>query len=284
MLKKSTGKKIRLALMLLCACLTATAAFAAANSGSSTPGNTELAKAGLAESPVILNYPANNWETVGYGSYLVNVAVACTACHSAADAKSSFIAGTCFGSVCSSDLRPDAYGQPAGLDLGTFIQVMRSEDPGAVEGHAGPEKYGYGYGLYGRGASQALASFYNSHGLFGPSYGSYYNYDGYGGYDGYNYGGYDGCRYGRCGYGGYYDDDDYGYGYNSYNGRNEHHYYGFEYYGVDEFGPGSYCRQYGYGYPGNMPWGCFKNMNDGDLQSIYSYLQAAGSGKFKNGR
>ncbi len=271
MLKKSTGKKIRLALLLLCACLTATAAFAAANSGSSTPGITELAKVGLAESPVILSYPANNWEAVGYGSYLVNVAVACTACHSAGNTESPFIAGTCFGSVCSSDLRPDAYGQPAGLDLGTFIQVMRSEDPEAVEGLADPEKYGYRYSSHGRGASRAFSSFYNSHGLFGRSYGSYYNY-----------GGYNGCRYGRCGYGGYYGND--GYGYYGYNRRNVYPYYGFQYYGVDEFGPGSYCRQYGYGYPGNMPWGCFKNMNDGDLKSIYSYLQAAGSGEFKNGR
>jgi len=105
---------------------------------------------GLNSAPVPLNMTGKDPQQVGLGSYLVNAVGVCNMCHTFpnfAPGGNPFLGqlkqinttnylagGRAFGTVCSRNITPDPTGKPAGLDLPTFITVMRT---GADVDHPG---------------------------------------------------------------------------------------------------------------------------------------------------
>lgn len=97
---------------------------------------------GLAIAPVPLNFSGKDRNLVGVGSYLVNAVADCNGCHtypSYAEGGNPFLGqpekintanylagGMAFGPFCSRNITPDEAGKPAGMDLQTFINVMRT--------------------------------------------------------------------------------------------------------------------------------------------------------------
>ena len=105
---------------------------------------------GLNIAPVQLNMTGKDHNQVGLGSYLVNAVGGCNDCHTfpnfAAGGNpfvgqpkqintTNYLAGgRAFGPVCSRNVTPDSTGKPAGLDLPTFLKVLRT---GADVDHPG---------------------------------------------------------------------------------------------------------------------------------------------------
>jgi hypothetical protein len=97
---------------------------------------------GLTIAPVQLNMTGKDRNQVGLGSYLVNAVSGCNDCHTfpnfAAGGNpflgqpkqintTNYLAGgRAFGPVCSRNITPDTTGKPAGMDLPTFLTVLRT--------------------------------------------------------------------------------------------------------------------------------------------------------------
>lgn len=93
-------------------------------------------------SPVPLNLTGKNPDLVRQGSYLVNTIGSCSGCHTnpefasggdpfqgqakKIDPATYLAGGQSFGTMISRNITPDANGNPAGLTLDQFIQVMRT--------------------------------------------------------------------------------------------------------------------------------------------------------------
>jgi len=103
---------------------------------------TPLVQRGLQINPVKLNMRGKDRRKVGLGSYLVNSAMSCVDCHThpvfapghdpflgqrERINKTNFLAGgRPFGPFVSTNLTPDANGNPGGLTYEVFAQRMRT--------------------------------------------------------------------------------------------------------------------------------------------------------------
>ena len=85
-------------------------------------GESEVQR-GFDIAPVNLDLAGKNRSLVGLGSYYVNGPSDCVGCHTG---DTGYLGGGVnFGPVFSSNLTPDAAGNPAGLTLSEFKEVMR---------------------------------------------------------------------------------------------------------------------------------------------------------------
>ena len=111
------------------------------SAGARARGNNDVRR-GLSIAPVPLNLRGKNRTLVGRGSYLVNAAADCVGCHTEPtylpggnpfrgeperiNVANYLAGGAQFGPFRSRNITPDAQGNPAGLTLPQFLEVMRT--------------------------------------------------------------------------------------------------------------------------------------------------------------